>query len=278
MVIRTLTARDLDAAHEAFLDAFSDYVVPLAPPRERFLEMLRRRGVVPEASVAVFDEGRMVAFTLNGIEGDRAYDSGTGVLLSHRRRGLGRQVMQAAIEVLQKRGCTSYILEVLEANTAARELYRGLGFRETRGLQCWTFDAPADEWRTGNPACPDDETDRHDCLSSTVPSWQNSDESIRRASDEHVQIGGLILFTATGDLAQMRGRITTQLLIEARNRAQKPLRIMNVDERDAALAAFLERAGAVRTVRQVEMVANFVLSSGDEAAPHAEQNPGGGGR
>jgi hypothetical protein len=29
---------------------------------------------------------------------------------------------------------------------------------------------------------------------------------------------------------------------------------MNVDERDAGIAAFLERNGAVRTVRQLEMV------------------------
>jgi hypothetical protein len=33
-----------------------------------------------------------------------------------------------------------------------------------------------------------------------------------------------------------------------------PMRIMNVDERDEAFAAFLERSGAKRTVRQLEML------------------------
>ena len=269
MVVRTLTANDLDAAHEAFLDAFSDYVVPLAPPRDRFLEMLRRRGVVPEASVAIFDEGRMVAFTLNGIEGHCAYDSGTGVVISHRRRGLGRRVMEASIDVLQKRGCTSYVLEVLDSNTRAIELYRSLGFSVTRGLQCFTLDS-------------------EDCLSSTEtiasarPSWQNSDASIARATDEQVKLGDarghLILFPETGDLAQLHGVVTTDLLTEARQTARKPLRIVNIDENDTALISFLDRAGAVRTVRQLEMVANFVLSPGGEAAPHAEQHSGGGGR
>ncbi len=267
MVIRTLTNDDLDAVHEAFLDAFSDYVVPLSPPRDRFLELLRRRGFLAEASVAIFDEGRMVAFTLNGVEGDRAYDSGTGVVRSHRRRGLGREVMLASIDVLQKRGCASYVLEVLEANTAARELYRNLGFRETRGLQCWTFDAARED---------------AEVVASAEPSWQNSEASVRRAGDEHVRLGDdgghVILFPETGDLAQLRGRITTRLLAKARGKAEKPLRIMNADERDPALADFLERAGAVRTVRQLEMVAEFVLAVRGEAAPHAEQDSGGGGR
>lgn len=266
-MIRTLTESDLPAAHEAFLDAFSDYVVPLAPPRDRFLELLRRRGVLPEASVAVFDDGRMVAFTLNGVEGNRAYDSGTGVVISHRRRGLGREVMLAAVEVLKTRGCTSYVLEVLESNTAARELYRTLGFVETRGLQCWSFDAPKED---------------AEAVASAEPSWQNSDASIARAADEHVKLGdadgSVILFPETGDLAQMRGRVTTRLLTAARERAQKPLRIINVDERDLALAAFLQRAGAVKTVRQFEMVADFVLPQRVETAPHAEQDPGGGRR
>jgi ribosomal protein S18 acetylase RimI-like enzyme len=267
LVVRTLTASDLDAAHEAFLDAFSDYVVPLAPPRDRFLEMLRRRGVVPEASVAIFDDERMVAFTLNGIDGDRAYDSGTGVAISHRRRGLARKVMEASIDVLQQRGCTSYVLEVLDSNTRALELYRSLDFEVTRTLQCFTFDQPAAA---------------AEVLASARSAWQNSDASVARAADEHVQIGDtrghVILFPETGDLAQFHGVITTDLLARVRNTAQKPLRIMNVDESDAALIAFLETAGATRTVRQFEMVANFVLAPGDETARDAEQHPGGGGR
>ena len=267
MVVRTLTSSDLDAAHQTFLDAFSDYVVPLAPPRDRFLEIVQRRGVVPEASVGIFDDGRMVAFTLNGIEGNRAYDSGTGVAISHRRRGLGRRVMEAAIDVLKQRGCTSYVLEVLDSNTRAFELYRSLGFRVTRGLQCWTFDQPAAA---------------AEAVAGAEPSWQNSDASVARATDAQVKLGDdrgyVILFPETGDLAQLRGVVTTELLAEARDAAQKPLRLVNLDERDTALAAFLERAGAVRTVRQFEMMAEFVLSTGGEAAPHAEQHPGGGGR
>ena len=53
MVIRPLSASDFDTVHAAFVDAFSDYVVPLSPTREQLAEMITRRGWVPEASVGV---------------------------------------------------------------------------------------------------------------------------------------------------------------------------------------------------------------------------------
>jgi hypothetical protein len=54
---------------------------------------------------------------------------------------------------------------------------------------------------------------------------------------------------------------------------------VNIDERDRDMAAFLESAGATKTVRQLEMMAEFMLPHRSEAAPHeAEQHSGGGGR
>jgi GNAT superfamily N-acetyltransferase len=97
------------------------------------------------------------------------------------------------------------------------------------------------------------------------PSWQNSTASIARAQSPHVVLGDAdgyaIVFPENGDLAQLAVRpearrrgIGRALLEEAAAVAGKPLRIMNVDERDAGIAAFLEKAGAKRTVRQLEMV------------------------
>ena len=100
---------------------------------------------------------------------------------------------------------------------------------------------------------------------SIQPSWQNSTTSISRARSPHVILGDddayAVLFPENGDLAQLavkpaarrkgRGRA---LLDEAAQLAGKPLRIMNVDDRDEGIARFLERAGAKPMVRQIEMV------------------------
>ncbi len=285
--MRTLTRDDFDALHLAFVEAFSDYVVKLAPTREQLAEMLTRRGYVPEASVAEVEGDRIVAFTLNGIDGTSAYDTGTGVVPSHRRRGLANAMLAFLEPLLRERGCTEYILEVLEANAAARALYLGAGFQETRGLQCWTFEA---QGRTGSQAhsvfAPVSLEAREPVSHwwSVTPSWQNSSPSIARARVPHVTLGDencyAILFPSNGDLAQLAVRpemrrqgIGTRLLHEVATLAGKPLRIMNVDERDEGIARFLDAAGAKRMVRQIEM--RFQLAAGSsQLAAETTSTPG----
>ena len=262
MVIRPLSPEDFDALHRAFIEAFSDYVVPLAPPADRLREMLTRRGYVPSASVCAIEDDRIVAFTLNAVDGDHGYDSGTGVIPSHRKLRLGRQMMEHSFELLRAHGCRDYTLEVIDSNTPAANLYRGLGFRETRGLQCWTYDGEARSGgpRAGRPAAGAPNEHWWDIQ----PSWQNSSASLLRARDESVGIGNdsgyAIVHPLTGDLPQLAVRpearrqgIGRQLLSQARAIAGKPLRIINIDDRSATIASFLQQCGATRTIRQLEM-------------------------
>ena len=51
-----------------------------------------------------------------------------------------------------------------------------------------------------------------------------------------------------------RRGIGRALLAAAHERAGKRLRIMNIDDRQAGIAAFLEKCGAQKMVRQIEMV------------------------
>ena len=269
-MIRTLTHDDFESLHAAFLAAFSDYAVPLTLTREQLAEMITRRGWVPELSVGAFEGDAMVAFTINCVEGDRAYDSGTGVAPTHRRQGLGRELMERSCDLLRER-CSSYVLEVLESNPRAIELYRATGFDVSRRVQCWSYEPQS---RDGSQSEPRDGGDSSMTLRDLErlrlhrdidPSWQNSDGSIARAKARYVMLGDedgyAIVFPESGDLAQLavrrdvRRRGTgTRLLQCAAALAGKPLRILNLDDRDAGIAAFLEHHGARRTVRQLEMI------------------------
>jgi ribosomal protein S18 acetylase RimI-like enzyme len=262
-VIRTLTHDDFESLFAAFRAAFSDYVVPFQPTREQLMEMFTRRGWVPSLSVGAFDGNAMVAFTVNAVDHETAYDSGTGVVPTHRRQGLARALMLKSFEVLG--GCETYVLEVLDNNVRAVELYRSLGFREERGLQSWTYESsslPVDE--STSTGRLDDWTTRRP-FQDVTPSWQNSDASIARATDPHTVLadehGFAIVFPGSGDLARLAVRPEsrrqghgTRLLNAAAAVAGKPLRIINVDERDAGIAKFLEHVGARRLVRQLEMI------------------------
>lgn len=263
-MIRTLTHDDFESLFAAFRAAFSDYVVPFQPTREQLMEMFTRRGWVPSLSVGAFDGNAMVAFTVNAVDHTTAYDSGTGVVPTHRRQGLARALMLKSFEVLG--GCDSYVLEVLDNNARAVELYRELGFKEVRGLQSWTYESQSlkvSESQSSSLRLSDFETLRP--FQDVPPSWQNSDASIARATDPHVVLGDehgfAIVFPSNGDLARLAVRPEsrrqghgTRLLNAAAAVAGKPLRIINVDERDAGIAKFLEHVGARKLVRQLEMI------------------------
>jgi ribosomal protein S18 acetylase RimI-like enzyme len=257
-VIRPLRHDDFDAIFTAFGEAFSDYVIPFRPTREQLREMLTRRGWAPHLSVGVWDGARMVAFTLNGFEHRAAYDSGTGVVPSHRRRGLAREMMERVVPLLRDAGAQRYVLEVIESNAPAIALYRAAGFRVSRMLQSWSYvaDAPSAE--------PISRGTMHPAYCDVEPSWQSSTASIRRAQDRFEVVGDedgyAVVFPSNGDLAQLavhpaarRHGLGTRLLRDAATIAGKPLRIINVDDGAAHIAMFLETAGARRTVRQLEM-------------------------
>ena len=257
--VRPLIDVPFDQIFETFSLGFSDYVVPFQPSTDALREMLTRRGFVASLSVGAFDGDRLVGITLNGVDGNRAYDSGTAVIPSHRRRGLSRRMMELSFELLAPR---TYILEVLQQNPAAVALYESLGFQHTRPLHVWTF-ATQSPTRITELANADLDLIRSWC--DVAPSWQNDVPSLRRARDPYVVLGtddcAAVLFPRTGDLPLLavapharRAGLGRRLLNAAATRANTPLRIVNVDGRAEGIAAFLEGCGAGRGPKQFEMV------------------------
>jgi ribosomal protein S18 acetylase RimI-like enzyme len=266
MNIRSLKGIDYDEMTAAFNDAFSDYDIPARYTTEYLRDLVLRRGYRPDLAVGAFDGPRLVGFVFNCLDGDAAYNSGTGVVISHRRRGIARELMQRSIETLPAK---RYILEVIETNERAASLYRSLGFEETRRFQCWTWER--NECTTGFSPSPPGRAEARPTLDQIrawrdmEPSWQNSVAAIRRANEPFVVLGdergGVVVFLSNGDVPLLavapehrRKGLGRALLAAAHARAGKRLRIMNIDDRAAGIAAFLERCGAQRLVRQIEMV------------------------
>jgi ribosomal protein S18 acetylase RimI-like enzyme len=262
--LRSLGNETFATIHAAFAEAFSDYIVPLSPTLDGLREMLTRRGWVPELSVGVYDGETLVAFTLNGFDGTTGYDSGTGVLPSHRRAGLARQTMEWSRTRLRDAGAMRYVLEVLEANAPAAALYRDCGFDVIRRLQCWTYDSDS---HSGTVTTASHGTIKPEWC-DVEPAWQNTTASLQRARDPNEVLGDAygyaVVFPSNGDVPQLavdpahrrqhRGR---SLLDAARAVAARPLQIMNVDSRNEDIAAFLDACGAKRTVAQLEMACSL---------------------
>jgi len=255
--IRSLEGVSFERMTKAFNEAFSDYDIPARYTVDYLTNLVTRRGYRPDLAVGAFDGERLVGFVFNCLDGDEAYNSGTGVVISHRRRGIARVLMQRSIDTLPAR---RYILEVIDTNRRAETLYRKLGFIETQRLQSWTLAGGgwgvAGALRSGSI----DES-----WFDQKPSWQNSLASLRRAREPFDILGEpagrdgyVVVFPSNGDVPLLAVRrearrqgIGRSLLAAAGRHVRKPLRIMNADDQ---FEPFLVHCGAEKLVRQIEMV------------------------
>ena len=139
MEIRNLEHTDFDTLFNAFERAFADYEVHFDKKEVR--SMLLRRGYVPWLSFAAFDNGEIVAFTLNGIgifNGiPTAYDTGTGTVKEYRGQGIAREIFSYSLPFLKESGIRQYLLEVLQNNSNAIAIYRRMRFNTTREFACY---------------------------------------------------------------------------------------------------------------------------------------------
>lgn len=176
--------------YSAFIEAFSDYVVPFALTEAQFRNHIILTGVDLQRTVGCFDGDRLVGFSLNGFgpwQGrSTVYDAGTGVVPDHRRQGKSEAMFELMLPVFRRAGIEQCLLEVVTTNNAAISLYKKLGFQITRELALLQCDGKI---KPGRPL-PDDielrEIDDPDWQLLTgfwdeSPSWQNSVDAVNRS-------------------------------------------------------------------------------------------------
>lgn len=279
---RTLENTPMPILYEAFLRAFADYQVPIDLSFTKFEYMLVRRGFVPELSVGAFINQELIGFILNGNRiwqgKDTLYDCGTGVLPAWRKQGITTNLFREVQNILSERQLNQYLLEVIETNSAAVELYSKQGFAVTRSLLCYRAGHVELTENLGSPRViikkePAESGiwEEFQDFWDSQPSWQNSIASILAVTRnvqlltarlDHKVVGYGVIDQNTGDIAQIavhkqfrRQGIGTALLYRLAEVADSPkISIINVDERDNILPAFLEHTGFIQFARQFEMI------------------------
>jgi ribosomal protein S18 acetylase RimI-like enzyme len=197
---RLLSAADFHSLYECFLDAFSDYQVSLQMSEEQFEKRVKRDGVELELSAGAFDGERMIGFYMNG-RGlwhgqETAYDAGTGVIPSHRRRGVAQELFDFLVPRLKERGMAQYLLEVLTSNERAVSLYRKLGFDEVRRLSVLRSSEPmkplGDLEGVSLRRLEEPDWDVFCAYWDGEPSWQNSIDAVERVKNQSEIVGAFV--------------------------------------------------------------------------------------
>jgi ribosomal protein S18 acetylase RimI-like enzyme len=119
---------------DALTRSFEGYVMPVNVSAQGYERRFRPENVDPFASWVYFRETRPVAVLLVARRGWTSRIAAMAVAPEMRRSGVGRKIMEGAIRDAVSREDRSVLLEVIEHNTPAVNLYKGLGFSPLRRL------------------------------------------------------------------------------------------------------------------------------------------------
>jgi ribosomal protein S18 acetylase RimI-like enzyme len=90
----------------------------------------RKLTVQPEMFLVIEDAGVLVGTAMVGYDGHRGWINYLAVAESHRRRGLGRRLMEAAERALTERGCPKINLQIRATNSSVIAFYAALGYAQ----------------------------------------------------------------------------------------------------------------------------------------------------
>ncbi len=96
-------------------------------PPQAFTELLAQPHV--RAYAVDGDDGTLAGYALASVAADQGEILNLAVDPRARRRGVGRLLLHALLEMFQRENVVSVFLEVRQSNDAAIGLYRGAGFR-----------------------------------------------------------------------------------------------------------------------------------------------------
>ncbi len=281
--LRFLSKDDLPDVYATFVEAFSDYAVDMRYNTEPgFTHRAVKNSVEFGSSVGAYDGGRMVGFTLVGVDDWRgtrcAFDAMTGIVKSHRGQGIAGKMFDTTLPRLRAAGVKEFWLEVLQSNAPAIKAYQRTGFKTVREFDCFQLKLEALSANGQAAGAIDVQAIERadlplyaDCL-DWQPSWENSFAAIRRIPNEVLLLGahyageraGVLVYYPTlnwimclaVDRPYRRKGIASALLHALKKRlggGVSLVKMIAVEHADSGMLRFLKQAGFERYTALYEM-------------------------
>jgi GNAT superfamily N-acetyltransferase len=264
--IRNLENTPREAMFEAFTHAFEDYLTPISFDLQSTLYRWELAGISEKHSFGVFEDTRLIAFVLHSFNGRTLYNFCTGVNPKYRGRHLIESIYEK-IDALEK--IDQHILEVIQGNYKAHNLYKKLGFRETRILNSYEGQLGIDIKESSEITYEISSlkyTDEMLRLKLYKTAFENSSGTCLKRPDSYEvhQIrkdGKLLAWTVYNPLQISLKEIGVengnedyldQLLLKMKLNNER-MRIMNIEEKASSLNGYFETRGFKKFISQYEM-------------------------
>jgi GNAT superfamily N-acetyltransferase len=111
-----------------------DYLVPMPMNAARLAEYVHHYDVDLAHSFVAEADGQMLGLGMLGVRPRATWVTRLGVLPVERRNGVGRAILQSLLDASEQLGRPQTILEVIQNNTPAHQLFLANGFKEAREL------------------------------------------------------------------------------------------------------------------------------------------------
>ena len=150
--IKHLNNCSFQTAVEIWNRGFEGYAVNLTQTLDSLLARIISHGISVTDSLIAFLDNAPVGFLLNGLRtsGDTriAWNGGTGVVPELRGTGIGKKLVEAAIDLYEERSVDIAMLEALSDNESAIRLYSSCGYKVSDWLTFLRHDDVLRDWIT----------------------------------------------------------------------------------------------------------------------------------
>jgi ribosomal protein S18 acetylase RimI-like enzyme len=131
---RPVAEHTAEEAAAALTRSFEGYIVPIKMTAQSFERRFRGESLDPFASRVYYQGEDVAGIVLVARRGWTSRIAAMGVAPDLRGQGLGRRLLTEAVEEARTRGDRAVLLEVIEQNTPALQLYTSFGFRPLHRL------------------------------------------------------------------------------------------------------------------------------------------------
>lgn len=261
--------------HNAFIDAFSDYLVTFKPDQAAFKRRIYSKLKLNHMlSGLALEDHQVVSFILhtsNTYEGKQTiYNGGTGTRMSYQGMNLAFQLYEYLFPNLKKTGAERILLEVIDKNKRAQRLYENLGFAFTRVMKCFKLTKELD----GKPSfaieqhiewCErfSENMSFEPCFMDSTPQLVHNleHEVILEAKVDNQPAGHLIFQPDLGRISQLAVHpkyrhigVGKSLIIACQQRSRNPfLTILNIPEAEINTLDALAAIGFANEIDQFEL-------------------------